>query len=230
MALMCFSTARLVRNIAAGDRGVALALGNEADHLELARRELRQRRALGANAGGDEALHDLRVDGGASARDLANRGGELAGLRDPVLQQVRAPGRPRLEETERVLGVGVLAEHHDAELRMSLARPGGEPDALVGSAWRHADVGDDDVGLQLVGGLLERLQLVAVRDRLDVRLGVDQLPQSLADEVVILPDDHLNWRSPPRSILSARLGIRSRRERARSPAWHHPTPVPRRLA
>ena len=32
-------------------------------------------------------------------------------------------------------------------------------------------------------------EAVAVRDRLDVRLGVDELAQALADEVVILADD-----------------------------------------
>ena len=98
-----------------GDRGVALALGHEADHLELPRREVGQRRALRANARGDEALHDLGVDGRASCRDLADRRGELAGIGDPVLQQVRAPGRTALEEAQRVLGLGVLAEHDDAE-------------------------------------------------------------------------------------------------------------------
>ena len=54
---------------------------------------------------------------------------------------------------------------------------------------RHADVGDDDVGYRLVGGLLERNEAVAVRDCIDVRLGVDELAQALADEVVILADD-----------------------------------------
>ena len=142
-----------------------------------------------ANARGDEALHDLRVDGRASAATSRIAEASWPASRDPVLQQVRAPGRTALEETQRVLGLGVLAEHDDADQRVSLARPGRESDALVRSERRHADVGDDDVGYGLFGGLLERREGIAVRDRLDVRLGVDELAQALADEVVILADD-----------------------------------------
>ena len=72
---------------------------------------------------------------------------DLVGVGDPLLQQVAAPVGAFVEQRERVGGLGVLAEHDDADFRMRLPQRAGGPDALVGSGRRHADVGEHDVGL-----------------------------------------------------------------------------------
>ena len=101
-----------------------------------------------------------------------------------------------LEKGERVLGVGVLAEHHHARIRMLLTQMLGGPDALVGVGGRHADVGEDDVGLLLVDGLQEGVEVLAHGDQVDLRLGLDELPDSLAHEVVVLGEDDADSHDP----------------------------------
>ena len=91
IALMCFSTARLVRNERLGDRRVALALGDLGEHLALARRQLVERRALAPRAARvDERLDDLRVDHRAAVGDRADRRRQLGAVVHALLEQVGA--------------------------------------------------------------------------------------------------------------------------------------------
>ena len=85
-----FSTERVLRKSVSGDRSVVLPLGHLAQHVELTRRQVVQRRLLGVSPGGDERLDDLRVDHRAAARDGTDRGDELVDILDPLLEQVRA--------------------------------------------------------------------------------------------------------------------------------------------
>ena len=70
----------------------------------------------------------------------------------------------------------------------------GRLDALVEPVRRHADVGDHDVGLLRVDGREQRVEVAARGDDLELRLGLEQPPNSLADEVVVVgehdPDRH----------------------------------------
>ena len=147
-------------------------------------------RALSRN----ERLDDLRVDHRAALRDRADRGDELTEILHALLEQVRAAGAAALEERQRVARRGVLAEHHDADLRMRLAQPLGGPDPLVGTARRHADVGHHDVRPLRVDRVEQRVEVPAHGGDLEVGLRLEQAPHSLADEVVVVghhdPDRH----------------------------------------
>ena len=143
---------------------------------------------------GDQRLDDLRVDHRAALRDGADRADELVEVVDALLQEVRPSGAASLQERERVARGGVLAEDDDADLRVRHAQPLGGLDPLVGLARRHADVSHDDVGLLALDGGEQRVEVVAGRRDLDLGARLEQAPQALAGEVVVLgehePDRH----------------------------------------
>ena len=74
-------------------------------------------------------------------------------MRLPVLSQGDA-------KVERVGGLRVLAEDHDADLRPVLPEPGSSLDALAGAGGRHPDVGHHHVGI-LLGDDSKQLRQVA---------------------------------------------------------------------
>src|SRR3954453_11643642 len=69
-----------------GDRAVALALSDLCEHLALARRELRERRALRPRLRGDERLDDLRVHHRAAGGDGLDRRQQLRAVVDALLE------------------------------------------------------------------------------------------------------------------------------------------------
>ena len=79
-------------------------------------------------------------------------------------------------------------------LGIRLAQPLGGLDPLVGVARRHADVGDDDVRPFGLDRGEERIEIAARGHDLQVGLRLEQTPETLTDEVVILgehePDRH----------------------------------------
>ena len=130
-----------------GDRGVALALGDLAEHLALARRQLVERRVLGAAARVYQRLDDLGVDHRPAVGDGADRGRQLGAVVHALLEQVGA--------AVGALARAARARRSGSENWLSTTTPisgwrvaqlGGEPDAVVGVRRRHADVGEHDVG------------------------------------------------------------------------------------
>ena len=115
-------------------------------------------------------------------------------VRQALLQQIGAPRATALEESERVARVRVLAEHDDADLRMRLAQPLGGLNPFVGVTRGHADVGHDDVRLLRVDRGEQRVEVAADSRDLEVGPRLEQPPDALADEIVILgehePDRH----------------------------------------
>ena len=93
---------------------------------------------------------------------------------------------PPLEEREHVARVRVLAEHDDADLRIRLAQSLGGLDPLVGVARRHADVGDDDIRPLSVDRGEQRVEIAADGRDLEVGMRLEQAPDALTDEVVVL--------------------------------------------
>ena len=181
-----FSTDLLRQEEGLGDRRVVLPLGHLAQHVALTRRQLVQRRLLAASVLRDQRLDDLRIDHRAAFCHSADRGDELTDVLHALLQEVGASRAPVLQERERVGRVRVLAEHDDADLRVRLVQPLGGLDPLVGVAGRHADVGDHDVWPLHVDGGEERIEVTARRCHLEPRLRLEQPPDALADEVVVL--------------------------------------------
>ena len=131
-----------------GDRLVALALRDLGEDLELARGQLAERRRARAHARGDQRLDHLRVDDRAAARRPRRRRRDqlLAIAQSRSLSRYARRVGPALEQREAVRGVGVLADHDDADRGVGLAQPVGERDPLVLARRRHPDVGHDDVG------------------------------------------------------------------------------------
>ncbi len=142
-----------------------------------------------ATAGGDKRVDDLRVDHRAACRDLGDGADELVDVGDPLLQQVGPPLGPFVEELERVAGLHVLAEDHDADAGVRGPDRLGGADALVGAGRRHPDVGHDDVGLVLGHEGEERIEVFAGADHLDVVVGVEEPGDRLADQIVVFGDD-----------------------------------------
>ena len=124
IALMCFSTARLVRNSDSAIAVLLLPCAISREHLALARGQLVERRALGSGRARDERLDDLRVDHRAAVGDGADRRHQLGAVVHALLEQVGAAVGAALEQRERVDRVGELAEDHDADLRVAVAQLG----------------------------------------------------------------------------------------------------------
>ena len=181
IALMCFSTARLVST---SDSAIASLLLPCAISASVSRS-----RGV-STASGESAVARLRTSSSTifgsmyeppccTARTAST---SCAAVVDTLLEQVGAPRGAGLEQLEHVGGLGVLAEHDDTGLRVRLAQARGDADALVGLRRRHPDVGDDDVRRL---GLDRRHQGVGVRDgrdELDVRRVREQPRHRLADE------------------------------------------------
>ncbi len=77
---------------------------------------------------------------------------EVLDVGDVLLEQVAAPGAAAGHQGECPLGVGVLGQHHDPQLRVRAAEALGGADALVGVRGRHPDVGQHHVGVVLGDG------------------------------------------------------------------------------
>ena len=178
---MCFSTARLLRNSSVAIAWLLLPCAISARSSQFAARQLGQRRVLAGGARRDQRLDHLRVHDRATGRDLVDRGDQMLAVAQAILEQVRAPVGAAVEQREAVARVGVLAHHDHADLRMGLAQPVGEHDALRVARRRHADVGHDDVGQLGLDRLGKLTPVLAGRDQIDARVGVEQVPQTLTD-------------------------------------------------
>ena len=63
-----------------------------------------------------------------------------------------------------------------------LANVGRGPDPFVGARWRHADVGDNHVGLLGVDQRDERVEVAAGADHVDALLALEQADDALTHE------------------------------------------------
>jgi hypothetical protein len=132
--------------------------------------------------------------GSNTVGDGTDRRHELVEIADALLQEVGAAFAASLEECEHVARDGMLAEDDDPDTGTRLAQSCGGLDALVCASRRHPDVGDDDVGPLGVDRVEQRREVFADRDDLQVALCVEQAPETLSDEILVLrehdPDGH----------------------------------------
>ena len=154
---MCFSTARLVRTSDDGDRRVALALRELGEHLPLTWRQGRQWRLGAETARPHEHLDDLGIDHRPAVDHRFDRGDQVRWLAHPLLEQVRPSRAPGVQQCQRVIGIGELAEDDDADRRMTGAERLGHLDALIGVGRRHPDIGQDRIGFLLFDRRKERV-------------------------------------------------------------------------
>jgi hypothetical protein len=127
------------------DGGVALALGHLRKDFQLAGTQLPQWRGLVARPCLHQRVDDLWIDRRATMRDGFDRVRELLLVVHPLLEQIGPLGGSVSEQRKRVVGLGELAEHDYAHLRVRLAQFLGDLNSLVGAGRRHADVRHDDV-------------------------------------------------------------------------------------
>ena len=167
----------------------------------------------GAPHGVHQGADDHRVEHRAAGGDLADRPRQLVALGDAVLQQVGVPGRALRQQRHGVLGVVVLAEDHDAGARMDLADLLDGVDALALEVRWHADVGDDDVGVQLGGAGDERVVVLGHADHLDVGIAGQHRPHPFPDDGAVVGQEHSD--RPHGHRQAARHRVRE----GRHPAW-----------
>ena len=205
-----------------GDALVRAALGHVLEHLALARGQLVD--GVVAAPPADELRDDRRVERRAALPHTPDRGGELAHVGDPVLEQVADALGALGEQLHRVRRLDVLGEDEHADLRIRLADLLRGPEAFVRVRRWHADVDDDDVRRvaahlqhQVIGGAglpddLEALVLEQPRDALAQKDGIlgEDYPHGISTRM------RVPW---PRGLSTCRRPSRAstRSTRPRSP-------------
>ena len=119
--------------------------------------------------------------------DLADRTGQLVALRDVVLQQVRKTAVSAAEQREGVRLVVVRGQHDHTGIGVRVPDRVRAVDPLELERRRHLDVGDHHVGHLLGGGLEQRRRVGGHPDDLDVIVGIEERPDALANQDVVLP-------------------------------------------
>ena len=123
---------------------------------------------------------------------LPDRDQELLEVGNALLEQVGTARSALLQEGDGIGRVVVLAEQDHAGSRAGLPQVLCRPDALVRARGRHADIGQDDIGLG--GGDRREQGVIVLADghQLEVRRGLEEPPDALPDEIVVLGEDHPN--------------------------------------
>src|SRR6202035_4182862 len=99
---------------------------------------------------------------------------ELLDVVDALFEEVRAAGRATLQQCKCIARLCVLTEDDNTNLWVLLAKTRGRLDPLSGSARRHTNVGDDDVGFLGLDGGEQRIEIGAGRDDFEVGLRLEQ--------------------------------------------------------
>jgi len=116
--------------------------------------------------------------------------GQLSAVPKPVLHQIAPPLRPAPEELHRILGVRDLAEHENSDLRAGRTKLRGDPDTLVGTGRRHADIRKHDIRLLLLHRSAQRLEIAALVHDLDVVLAGEDAGDALSGEIAVVCDQN----------------------------------------
>ena len=106
-----------------------------------------------------------------------------------LLQEVGASVGAVLEQRERVVGLDVLAEHHDADVRVRRPDEVRGAHALVGPGRRHPDVGDHDIGRIGLDAGDQRVEILVRGDDLEAGFDAEEADDAFPHEVVVLGHD-----------------------------------------
>src|SRR3954470_10295929 len=221
-----------------GDRLVGPAAGDQREHLALAGGERVERH--GGRAVARDLAHEFldhrRVQQRAAGVDGADRADEL--LRRDVLEQVAHRARPH--RREHLVLVDEAREDDHARVRPLGANA---PDGLDAVDARHDEVHERDVGRQARHRLHRLLAVRGLPHDLDVVLEGQEGAQALADDGVVVGDEHADHRGtssttvvpapgresmlsvPPRAQARSSIEVRPRRrERRPGSSGSKPTP------
>ncbi len=172
------------------DPGVVATLRHLVEHFALTRCETLEGGRPLLLALRHERLDDDRIDHAAATRDVLDRTHDLRRVRDALLQEVRAPLGPALEERERIGRIDVLGQHDDADAGLGIAQRERGADALVGTGGRHPDIGDDDVGVLALDRLHELVVGAARSAYRQTGLVLEQRDDALANQQIVLGNHH----------------------------------------
>ena len=180
----------------AGDTGVRPAFGHELEDFALAGREVTK--GISHSPGGDELLHQPRVDDRTAVGDPLERLKKVTHLGDPALQQV-ADTAPFGEQAHRSVDLDMRREDEDADLREVGADclRGIEPLGRMGG--RHANVEHDQLWTVLANQSHQLGHIARQTDNLKSRR-FEEAGNALAQEDIVVCDDH----------SSTALGLRHR--------------------
>ena len=122
---------------------IGLSLGHLSKDVKLTRSQRRERAGRAGLLPGDERVDDQRIDDRSPGRHLVERAYQVLKVTDSILEQVRQTGGAVTEEGSGVALIGVLRQHHDADIGVFGADGAGGLDALHVVTGRHADIGQD---------------------------------------------------------------------------------------
>ena len=202
--LMCFSTARLLRNSSSAIAWLLLPCAISPSSSSSRRVSSLSGELSPAVRAAISASTTFASTTEPPAATSTDRGDQVLAVAQAVLEQIRAPVGAAVQQREAVARIGVLADHDHADLRMGLAQAVGEHDALGIAGRRHPDVGDHDVGQLGLDRLGELAAVLAGRDQLDPRIGVEQVLERLAHEVVVVGHDHAEYVSHAPNCICCR--------------------------
>ena len=97
-----------------------------------------------------------------------------------------------MEQLERVGRIDVLADHQEARVRVLRAQQLGQPEPLLATGGRHADVGDHDVHGPLPDHLPQRFTVRHGGNQLDLVVAVEDPLDPFAYEEVVVRQCHPN--------------------------------------
>src|SRR5215207_959344 len=187
------------------DRLVRAALGDQLEHLALARRQRSERARFRVC---QQPRDDLRIEGGAAARDPTHRAGEVRRVGHAVLEQVAEMLRGLGQQLGCDAHVDVLGEEHDPHPGMASADLVRGLNPLVGLRRRHADVDDRHVRLVRVDGGEQLLRARGLGDDLDA-LAPHERRDALAQQPAVV-GDHDSHGSSAVTTVPAPGGLRMR--------------------
>jgi hypothetical protein len=127
----------------------------------------------------DDDGRDFGTEVNAAGKDGADGVDELAGGVD--FEDV--PGDAGLEGFVDEVGFGVGGQDDDFDVGVGCVDGAGQIDAAEAG---HLDIGDDDVGLELFGGLAGGVAGVGLADDFEVGLLLEEEAEAVADDLMVV--------------------------------------------
>lgn len=136
-----------------------------------------------------QRVDDLRVEHGPAVAHLGDRAQQPVGVAESLLEQVRQALRALGQQLQRILGVVMLREHHDAEVGVLGPQLEGQVDPLGGVGRGHPDVEQHDVGAVHLPQLTQGRRVTGGAQDLQAADLLQDRPRALANEVVVVADE-----------------------------------------
>ena len=186
-----------------------VAFGDELQHLALLEGQLAAdiRPAVGVlvEEGFDHDGGDLGAEVGLTGEDGPHGRAHLA--EGALLEQIAGRPCPQHADDKALVRMHGQGDHLDAR-QFGQELMGGVDPVHVG----HADIHDDQIGRALLGQLHRRLAVGRLGHDLHIRLFLDEAPQALSDNLVIVGDQDAALHTASLCDKRASGAVRTRRD------------------